>query len=79
MRLEDRVIAKTINGQYIVRPLADKYINHSVEVGEISYRLSDEGIRAWNNGFPWETIQDKYVLYGSVDGLKHKMVGEPKD
>lgn len=49
MKLEDRIILRTIDNKVEVRPKADQ-INSWIEIGDISHHLTDEGITAWNNG-----------------------------
>jgi hypothetical protein len=49
MKIEDRIILKTIDGKVVVRPHLNRD-NAWFDYNNISYHLNEEGVEAWNNG-----------------------------
>lgn len=49
LKLEERIVLKTIDGQVIVRPQATE-INSIVEYTNVCLGLDKEGIAIWNSG-----------------------------
>ncbi len=62
MKHSERIILKTIDGQVVVRPLADEHINYFVEFEDSIWTLSDEGIVAWNSGL--DMMYSNYFKFG---------------
>lgn len=69
LKLEERIVLKTIDNQIVVRPEATKY-NNSIYSDKGLYILNEKGIDAWNNGEQLDIthfsvfIDNKIILNG---------------